>query len=105
MADRALARGLDVIVDDVAVEELPLAIDLARRHGAQLRYAVLTASESEIRQRLEKRGDPDLLDRSLFLKSKQEAMPENQGHLLDTTGKSVEEIMDALGNAAGTAWA
>lgn len=96
VADKALSRGLDVVIDYVIEDELPLVAALAERHQAELHYVVLTASEERIRQRITQRGDVDLIDRALFLKSKLEAMPENQGHLLDNTGMTVEaEIAEA----------
>ena len=96
VAGRALARGMDVIIDYVLEEELPRVRALASRHGAQLHYAVLTASEAVIRQRLENRGNPELIDRALFLRQKLESMRENQGHLLDTSAMTTEEEIAAL---------
>lgn len=96
VADKALSRGLDVVIDYVVEDELPMVMGLAQRHGAELCYAVLTAQEDDLRQRLTHRGDPGLIDRSLFLKQKLEAMPENQGHVLDTSGKTVEQLVIAL---------
>lgn len=85
VAERAAARGLDVIIDYVIEEELPFVKDLAKRCGAKLYYVVLTASEEAIRQRIEQRGDVDMIERALFLKKKLDSMPENQGHLFDNT--------------------
>lgn len=95
-ADKALRRGLDVIIDYVVEDELPLVMDLAQQHGAELCYGVLTAGESHIRQRLTQRGDPGLIDRALFLKQKLEMMPENQGRVIDTSGKTLEQLVVAL---------
>lgn len=60
-ADRALASGLDVVIDYVVEEEL--------------------------RRRLVQRGEPDLIDRSLFLKKELERLPENQGHFFDNINR------------------
>ncbi len=89
IADKALECGVDVMIDYVVEDELPLVETLARSHEARLHYAALTASETEIRSRLTQRGDPQLIDRSLFMKSKLEALQENTGHLVDTTGMSM----------------
>ena len=96
VADKALTRGLDVVIDYVIEEELPLVEALARKHGAELHYAVLTAAEEAIAQRITQRGDVELIQRALFLKGKLEGMPENRGHLLDNTGMSVAQELTAL---------
>lgn len=91
VARKALARGLDVVIDYVIEEELPLVQKVADEYDANLYYIVLTASEDAIRQRITKRGDVDMIERALFLKNKLENMPENQGHMFDNTDKSVED--------------
>ena len=45
----------------------------------------------EIEKRIRNRGDVDMIDRALFLKKKLEAMPENQGHIYNNTGKKTED--------------
>jgi len=99
VADKALSRGLDVVIDYVIETELPLVTALARKHGAVLHYVVLTAGEESIRQRITRRGDVDLIDRAVFLKHELEAMPENQGHLLDNTNLTVEDEITEAGDA------
>ena len=84
-ASHALGCGLDVVIDYVVEDELPLLLRLAGEHGARLRYAVLTAPEDVLRQRLLQRGDPHLTDRALFLRQKLLAMPENRGRIIDGT--------------------
>ena len=96
VADKALSRGLDVVIDYVIETELPMVTALAKKHGAALHYVVLTATEEAIRQRITQRGDVDLIERAIFLKKELEAMPENRGHLLDNTGMTVgAEIAEA----------
>ena len=90
-AEKVLDRGLDVVIDYVVEEELPLLLKLAKEHKAKLYYIVLTASEDVIRQRIEERGDTEMVERALFLKKELEHLPENQGHIFDNTGKSVQE--------------
>lgn len=96
VAQKALNRGLDVLIDYVVEDELPLLTDLARRNNAQLFFVILTAAEDELRQRLTGRGDPELIDRSLFLKSKLESTPEFLPYLYDISGMSVEEEIRVL---------
>ena len=92
-ADRALGQDLDVVIDYVIEDELPRILELAAKHHATLYYIVLTADASEIERRIRNRGDADMTERALFLKNKLEAMPENQGHLYDNTGKTTEDMI------------
>lgn len=96
VARKALDRGLDVVIDYVIEDELPLVQKLAEEYDAKLYYVVLTASQDTIRQRITERGDVDMIERALFLKNKLDNMPENQGHLFDNTGKSVEQEVEQL---------
>ena len=95
-ADKALQQDLDVVIDYVIEDELPRVRELAARHHADLYYIVLTADAYEIERRIRDRGDTDLIERALFLKKKLEAMPENQGHLYNNTGKSRGEVVRDL---------
>lgn len=90
-AQRALQDNLDVVIDYVIEDELPRVRELAEKNRAPLYYIVLTAGAEELETRIRRRGDTDLIERALFLKKKLEAMPENQGHLYDNTGKSPED--------------
>ena len=91
VAGKALARGLDVLIDYVVEEELPLLQKLAKQYDAKLHYLVLTASEESITKRIQERGDMEMVERALFLKNKLDHLPENQGHLYDNTGKPVDQ--------------
>ena len=92
-AGRALRQGMDVIIDYVVEDELLRVKELAAEYRADLYYIVLTADAEEIKRRIRGRGDTDLTERALFLKRKLEAMPENHGHLYNTTGKPVDEMI------------
>lgn len=96
VARQALKRGLDVIIDYVVEEERPLLETLAHEFRAELYAVVLTASQEALRQRLMQRGNPELIDRSLFLKNKLEVTPENQGFLFDNTACTAEETVALL---------
>ena len=96
VAEMALARGMEVVVDYVVEEELPELIALAHRCGVEMRYVVLTASRETIASRLSARGDAQLTERALFLKGKLDSMAENEGRLLDNTGLSVRECAQRL---------
>lgn len=95
-AQRALQDNLDVIIDYVIEDELDLVKKLAETNNASLYYIVLTADEDEIEKRIRNRGDVDMIDRALFLKKKLEAMPENQGHIYNNTGKNVKDIIQEI---------
>lgn len=95
VVQKALDRKLDVVIDYVVEDELPLLIELAKRYDAKLFYVVLTTSQTELRERLIRRGSDHLIDRSLILKSKLEKASENQDHLYDICGKTIEqEVLD-----------
>lgn len=96
VAGKALVRGFDVVIDYVIEDELPLLQKLAKEHNAKLYYLVLTASEESITERLQTRGDDELIERALFLKKKLDSLPENQGHLYDNTGKTAAEEVAEL---------
>lgn len=98
VAGKALVRGLDVVIDYVVEDEMPLLHKLADAHNASLYYIVLTASEETIVDRIRKRGDDELVERAKFLKQKLDNIPENQGHLYDNTGKSIDqEVQEIIG--------
>ena len=92
-AGRALRQGMDVIIDYVVEDELSRVKELAAEHQAELYYIVLTADAEEIERRIRNRGDADMIERALFLKKELENMPENRGHLYNTTGKPVDEMI------------
>lgn len=96
VAGKALVRGLDVVIDYVVEDELPLLQKLAKEQDAKLYYLVLTATEEAITERLQTRGDDELIERAIFLKKKLDSLPENQGHLYDNAGKTVEEEVAEL---------
>lgn len=95
-ADRALSQGMDVIIDYIIEKEFSRIIELAKKHNAEFFYIVLTASAEMLESRIRSRGDIDMMNRSLFLKKELEAMPENQGHIYDNTGKSIDEMVNDI---------
>ena len=96
IARKVLDKGLDVVIDYVIEDELPLVQKMAEEYDANLYYVILTASEDVIRQRITQRGDVDMIERALFLKNKLDHLPENQGHLFDNTGKTIEQEVEEL---------
>lgn len=96
VAAKALKRGMDVLIDYIVEDEMPLLKKLANEYNAGFHYLVLTASAEEIRERIEKRGDTEMVERALFLKEKLENAMENRGHIYDNTGKSMEEETEEI---------
>ncbi len=96
VAGKALDKGLDVVIDYVVEDELPLVRQLSEKYNAKLYYVVLTAESDIIRQRITQRGDTEMTERALFLKNKLDSMPENQGHLFDNSGRTVEQEVKQL---------
>jgi len=96
VARKALDRKLDVVIDYIVEDELPLVQQLAKESDAKLHYVVLTAESDTIRRRILQRGDSDMVERALFLKDKLDHLPENQGHLYDITGMTVEQEVERL---------
>lgn len=96
VAEKALDRDLDVVIDYVIEEELPLVQRLADKYDAKLYYVVLTATEEAIKRRITKRGDVEMIERALFLKNKLDNLHENQGHLFDNTDKNVVQEIEQL---------
>ncbi len=91
MAAKVLKRGMDVLIDYIVEDEMPLLKTLSIEYNAGLHYLVLTAAEDEIKKRIEMRGDTEMVERALFLKKKLENTAENRGHIYDNTGKSIEQ--------------
>lgn len=96
VAGKVLDRGLDVIVDYIVEDELPLLQALAEEKQATLFYVVLTASEEELKQRLTARGNSELIGRSLALKRMLDHASGNREYLFDISGKTVEEEVAGL---------
>ena len=93
---RALQQGMDVVIDYVLETEMPRILTLAEEQQAALYYMVLTADADELEKRIRERGDMCLVERAKFLKRELEAMPENQGHLIDNTGKTAEDVIRGM---------
>ncbi|MDQ6422443.1 hypothetical protein RB620_23715 [Paenibacillus sp. LHD-117] len=94
-----LLNGLDVVIDFVVEDELPWFIDQLSDLGPTLYYAVLHAEPDTLAARLRKRGDEQYLARSLFLRNKLLASPANEPHLLDTEGRTPEDLAEEIMNS------
>lgn len=95
-AGHALECGLDVVIDYIVEDELPRLVQLAQERGAGLHYAVLTAPETVLRQRLADRGDAYLTQRALFLREKLLGEPASAGRIIHTDVQAEEVLRRIL---------
>jgi len=81
VAKAALKRGVDVVIDYVVEDEY----DAIKEEfaGYPVRLCQLTAPDEVILNRLTKRGDPESLERSLFLKNKIASFEHFRKHIFD----------------------
>ncbi len=96
VARKVLEKDIDVVMDYVIEDELPLVRNLAEEFHATLYYVVLTATQETIKSRITNRGDIDMIERALFLKEKLDNLPENKGHLFDNTKKTPEQETEEI---------
>jgi deoxyadenosine/deoxycytidine kinase len=83
----------DVVIDYIVETELEWFFKQTTDLNVEIKYVVLRADEEKLIERLNKRGDPQLVDRSLALLNQLGSSAENQNHLYDTTHKLPAEII------------
>ncbi|MDM5340571.1 AAA family ATPase [Fictibacillus enclensis] len=93
-----LDHGLNIVLDYVVEDELEWFCRELSGYDVELYYIVLRADEDVLVQRLQERGDVNLIDRSLFLLNQLENDPANRTYLYDTTNKTPKEILEDLRN-------
>lgn len=96
VTQNSLRNHLNVIIDYVVEDELPLLLEGLKEFEYELRYMVLVADEDNIRLRITKRGDVEQLARALFLNKKLGQEPLNQLFLYENSDKTVEEELEAI---------
>lgn len=96
MTKSLIRHKFDVVIDFVVETEFEWFSQQAADLEVALRYVVLRADKETLVKRLEKRGDPELVDRSLFLLSELEGLPFNQKNLYDTTHTQPSEIVENI---------
>jgi hypothetical protein len=84
------------VVDFVVEEELEWFCKHISDLNIQIKYIVLIANEDTLIERLNKRGDARLIDRSLFLLKKLESSVTNKKYIYDATNKKPSEIFHDL---------
>ncbi|MDF2544240.1 MAG: hypothetical protein K0S47_3958 [Herbinix sp.] len=96
VTQNALRNHLNVIIDYVVEEELPLLQSYLEDNTYELRYLVILPSDEVIKARITTRGDIELIDRALFLRNKLSNIDSNIQHIYDNSEKSVEETIKAF---------
>ncbi|WP_246042406.1 AAA family ATPase [Cohnella pontilimi] len=91
-----LVHGFDVVVDYVVEEELMWFCEKLKDLDVDIRYIVLWADETALSQRLKKRGDEYLINRSVFLMQKLANLEINRQHLLDISSMETAEVVASI---------
>lgn len=95
-----LLDGYDVVLDYVVEDELGWFCGELQQTGLDitLHYYVLRADPEVLVERITKRGDTDMIPRSLELLHQLENKKENAPHLYDTTNKEPNDIIEDIVN-------
>jgi broad-specificity NMP kinase len=98
-------KDLHVVIDFVVEDELEWFYEQISDLNVKMKYVVLRADQETIIERLNRRGDIDCLERSLFLLNKLETSSKNQPYILDTTYKQTAEVVEQIVNDPRFQWA
>lgn len=95
-----LMNGYDVAIDYVVEDELEWFCKELHQASfdVTLHYYVLRADQEVLVERITKRGDTDMIPRSLELLHQLENKKENAPHLYDTTQKDPNVIIEEIAN-------
>ncbi|MFE5323741.1 AAA family ATPase [Paenibacillus sp. NPDC056579] len=96
LAKSFLRNDLNVVIEWILQNDLERICERLSDSAIQIKYVVLRANEDTLKERLGERGDSHLLDRSLFLLQRLDALPFNNNYLYDTTGKQTSEIVQDI---------
>ncbi|KPB05931.1 AAA family ATPase [Bacillus sp. CHD6a] len=98
MTKNFLLNGYDVVIDYVVEDELEWFCRELHQTGVEvtLHYYVLRADPEVLAERITKRGDTDMIPRSLELLHQLENKKENVPHLVDTTNKEPNAIIEEI---------
>lgn len=93
-----LLNGYDVVIDYVVEDELEWLCKELQQTGLDitLHYYVLRADPQVLVERITRRGDTDMIPRSLELLHQLENKKENAPYLYDTTQKEPDEIINEI---------
>ncbi|MGE7825682.1 AAA family ATPase [Paenibacillus sp. NPDC093718] len=93
-----IRNNLNIIIDYVVENELEWFCEQLSEFDLHIHYVVLRADEEMLVKRLVKRGDENLIKRSLFLLDELENKVSNKKYLYNTTNKQPIEIINDLRN-------
>ncbi|TCZ69617.1 hypothetical protein E0485_23695 [Paenibacillus albiflavus] len=96
-----IINDLNVVIDFVVEDELDWFCKHISDLNVELRYIILRADKDKLIERLERRGDIESLERSLFLLNKMETSPSNNQFIYDTTLKQPNEIAQDVIDGTG----
>lgn len=88
-----IQHDFNVIIDIVVEDELEWFCKHFSHLNVKFKYIVLRADKDLLIERIEKRGDTYLIDRSLLLLNQLENTPGNEKHLYDTSNKQPGDIL------------
>ena len=71
-------------------DEIEKIYQISKKHNADMRYIVLTASEAAIKDRLISRGDPHLIEKALNMQMTATKNKFNKPYLFDGTDLTIE---------------
>ncbi len=87
-----IQHDFNVVIDFVVESELEWFCNHISDLDVRLKFIVLRANKETLIERLGKRGDTDLVDRSLYLLNQMEESATHQRFMYDTTAKQPKEI-------------
>lgn len=95
-----IQHDFNVIIDIVVEDELEWFCKHFSHLTVKFKYIVLLADQDRLIERIQKRGDTYLIDRSLFLLNQLENTAGNKKHLYDTTNKQPHDILMDIINSS-----
>ncbi|OAS87798.1 MULTISPECIES: AAA family ATPase [Metabacillus] len=85
-----------VVIDYVVETEIEWFIQQLSDLNVQIKYVVLRADVAKLNERLVKRGDPHLIDRSLFLLNQFESSSLHRHYLIDASDREPYEVAEEI---------
>ncbi|MFD1676531.1 AAA family ATPase [Alicyclobacillus fodiniaquatilis] len=91
-----IRNGWNIVIDFVVEDELEWFIHELEDMSVSFHYIVLVADETTLLERINRRGSPELSERSLFLLNKLKKSDTNRSFLYDTSSKSPTIIAEDI---------
>jgi len=87
-----IQHDFNVVIDFVVEDELEWFCNEVSDLDVSIKFIVLVANKETLVERLVKRGETDLIDRSLFLLNQMEVSATHQKFMYDTTTTQPKDI-------------